>query len=176
MTKTPQSVYRERVPFLEHFSTNMPYLTWHKNDIRLLTHLLTGWNYLNFFQNKIGNEPSGICSRCTKDMATTEHSITNCSALAYHRQQVLGHLFITSNWFFSLDFLPFILRFAKLTKYFDYFKPPWLTCLHTFNVYKGIFYTPRLTILTSCWQISGKLMFITTRYTHTTRYWHILFE
>ena len=57
-------------------------LTTDKHDLRTLTHLITGCNYLRYFQHKIGNEPSAICNKCEDEVETTAHYIMRCPAFA----------------------------------------------------------------------------------------------
>ena len=95
-----------------------------KDDTRTLTHLFSGFSYLRYFQNKIGNEPSSICKKCNTEEETTSHFLTRCPAFAHFRLITIGVL-SCSEAFLSTSVPPTaILRFAISCKYLDFFEPP----------------------------------------------------
>ena len=95
-----------------------------KTDIRTLTHIITGWNYLKHFQYKIGNEPSDICDKCSLDKETSEHYLTSCIAHCTHRLAIFGQAILSTETLLNKGLLPRILKFIRATKYIDYYEPP----------------------------------------------------
>ena len=73
---------------------NIKITSFSKENTRSLTHLYTGLSYLNYYQNKIGNEPSSICSKCQEEDETTSHFLTRCPAFALQRKNIFGNFTI----------------------------------------------------------------------------------
>ena len=104
------------------FPTN--FLSYSKSDIRALTHIVSGWNYLKYFQHKIGNENTNICDKCNLDTETTEHFLTSCIAHSIFRQQCFGKTPLHITDILTDSLIPSTIKFIRLTKYLDYFEPP----------------------------------------------------
>ena len=111
-------------PMSALFSSSLSITSSSRDNTRALTHILTGHNYLRYFQHKIGNEPDDTCKKCDEAPETTEHFLTQCPALIMERHSCFGNFTIrTGNRHFSLP-PKAILNFSILTKYLDFFEPP----------------------------------------------------
>ena len=106
------------------FASSLSVTSSSRDNTRALTHILTGHNYLRYFQHKIGNEPDDTCKKYDEAPETTEHFLTQCPALIMERHSCFGNFIIrTGTRHFSLP-PKAILNFSILTKYLDFFEPP----------------------------------------------------
>ena len=90
-----------------------------KDDIRFLTHIITGHSYLKYFQNKIGNDRSLLCDKCGEDIETVAHFLTKCPAFALLRYQIFGAFELRDTNINFLALLSKLLAFGKATRYLD---------------------------------------------------------
>lgn len=92
-----------------------------KDDLRLLTHIITGHSYLKFFQHKIGNERSPLCDKCGEDTETVAHYLTQCPAFALQRYQHFGAFQLNGVNIRLLAIVKNLLSFCKSTRYLEFY-------------------------------------------------------
>ena len=97
----------------------------HRQDIRTITHLLTGCSFLGHYQKKIGNEHSSICNKCQEEDETTAHYLARCPAFILYRKHYFGNFIILQEGSLTLRITPTnLLAYAKATKYLNFYEPP----------------------------------------------------
>ena len=92
-----------------------------QEDLRLLTHIITGHSYLKYFQHKIGNERSPLCDKCGEDTETVAHYLTQCPAYAMQRYQHFGAFQLNGANIKLLAIVKNLLSFGKSTRYLEFY-------------------------------------------------------
>ena len=92
-----------------------------KQELRILTHLFSGCNYLKAFQTTIGNETSRTCDKCDLESETVEHFLLRCPAFALQRYNTFGYFVNRSPRPDILCNTKLLLRFAARTKYITFY-------------------------------------------------------
>ena len=68
-----------------------------KNNIRIITGIVSGHCKLNYHLNKIGVIPNKECRFCRSNDETVEHVLGACPALMHIRRKVFGKYMIPDN-------------------------------------------------------------------------------
>jgi len=92
-----------------------------KQDLRILTHIFSGCNYLKAFQTTIGNVTNRTCDKCDTEFETTEHYLLRCPAFALHRYNTFGHFCIKYPKPDILSSPTLLLSYARRTKYLAFY-------------------------------------------------------
>ena len=85
-----------------------------KQNLHLITRLLTGHNTLNGHLHKLGLHPDGLCRFCNLEMETSKHILMDCIALAPKRYSYLGKPSFNQEKIATTE-LTCLLRFLKAT-------------------------------------------------------------
>ena len=85
-----------------------------KQNLHLITRLLTGHNTLNGHLHKLGLHPDGLCRFCNLEMETSEHILMDCIALAPKRYSYLGKPSFNLEQIATIE-IPSLLCFLKTT-------------------------------------------------------------
>ena len=95
------------------------YLLLHKNkqSIRILTHILTGHSYLNYFQHKIRNKTTGLCDKCQEEDETTVHFLYKCPAYVMERYRIFGFFTMKTTKNITRIEAKYYLEYLKATHY-----------------------------------------------------------
>ena len=62
-----------------------------KESISKVTHMITGHNYLKYFQNVIEEIDDPTCRLCREDSESSIHILDKCPMLSHKRMKILGH-------------------------------------------------------------------------------------
>jgi ribonuclease HI len=65
-----------------------------RNDLSLLTQIITGHNRFNRHESLVNHEVDATCRLCLEDEETSWHLVGECPALWYNREQVFGEKFL----------------------------------------------------------------------------------
>ena len=83
-----------------------------KQNLHVVTRLLTGHNTMNGHLHKIGLHNDGLCRYCNLDSETSEHILMDCPALASKRHSYLGKPTYNQEQVATIE-IPRLLRFIK---------------------------------------------------------------
>ncbi|XP_055850655.1 uncharacterized protein LOC129915201 [Episyrphus balteatus] len=86
-----------------------------RNNLRIITGILTGHCKLRKHLNNIGLADSATCRFCNNNEETPEHILGNCEALMHNRHRYLGQHQVTSNDLPSIEILQLI-KYLKSIK------------------------------------------------------------
>ena len=94
-----------------------------RQELRALTHLITGCSYLKYFQNKIGHEQSPTCNKCEYEDETTDHYLMRCPAFSIQRKEAFGNFLIRPGNQQICSIASLLAKFARSTAYLSFFCP-----------------------------------------------------